>query len=137
MRRLVILALVVVVAWSSDLRGTTVSLAANGGVTQPHALLEGSPAIDAGSTTCPPPATDQRGVIRPENLICDIGAYERRPNEALGGVAELPEVATTPLEAAGSSGSSAGVLAGIAAAAAAGVVALGGAAWYARRRWAK
>jgi CSLREA domain-containing protein len=33
----------------------------NGGPTETHALLEGSPAIDAGSPDCPPPATDQRG----------------------------------------------------------------------------
>ncbi len=53
----------------------------------------------------------------------------------VGGVAELPDVAETPLEAADSSGLSAGVAAGIVAAAAAGVLALGGASWYARRRW--
>ena len=54
--------------------------------------------------------------------------------EPVGGVAELPEAAGSPLEAGGSSGSSPGVLAGIAAALAAGAVALGGAAWWARRR---
>ena len=53
----------------------------------------------------------------------------------VGGITELPEVEEAPLEAAGSSGTSVGVLAGIAAAAVAGVVALGGAAWYARRQW--
>ena len=52
----------------------------------------------------------------------------------VGGIAELPEVAGTPLETEGSSGPSAGVLAGVAAGTA-GVVGLGGAAWYARRRW--
>ena len=58
------------------------SLADNGGPTQTHALLAGSPAIDAGSSDCPPPATDQRGVSRPQdgdgdgNSICDIGAFE-------------------------------------------------------------
>jgi hypothetical protein len=40
-----------------------------------HALLPGSPAIDAGNpATCP--AIDQRGVIRPQGEACDIGAYE-------------------------------------------------------------
>lgn len=54
----------------------------------------------------------------------------------VGGIAELPEVAGTPLEAPGSSRStSAGLLASIAAAVAAGTVTLSGAAWYARRRW--
>ena len=45
----------------------------NGGATETHALLPGSPAIDAGDPgTCP--TTDQRGVARSGG--CDIGAYE-------------------------------------------------------------
>jgi len=51
------------------------SLQNNGGFTQTLALLPGSPAIDAGNDTfCP--ATDQRGVTRPQGSHCDIGAYE-------------------------------------------------------------
>ena len=47
----------------------------NGGPTQTHALLAGSPAIDAALlANCP--ATDQRGVSRPQGAGCDIGAYE-------------------------------------------------------------
>lgn len=50
----------------------------NGGTTATHALLPGSPAIDAGTNQgCP--ATDQRGVVRPLGVACDIGAYERFP----------------------------------------------------------
>jgi hypothetical protein len=52
-------------------------LANNGGETQTHALLPGSPAIDAGGTSangCP--ATDQRGFPRPQGAACDIGAFE-------------------------------------------------------------
>jgi predicted outer membrane repeat protein len=50
-------------------------LADNGGPTWTHALLKGSPAINAGTNEgCP--ATDQRGVIRPRLGACDIGAYE-------------------------------------------------------------
>jgi CSLREA domain-containing protein len=50
-------------------------LALNGGHTPTHALLAGSPAIEAGSNDgCP--ATDQRGTNRPRGLFCDIGAYE-------------------------------------------------------------
>ena len=50
-------------------------LADNGGPTDTMALLAGSPAIDAGTNTgCP--ATDQRGVARPQGSACDIGAYE-------------------------------------------------------------
>jgi acetyltransferase-like isoleucine patch superfamily enzyme len=52
------------------------SLAANGGPTQTHALVTGSPAIDAAGLDCPPPATDQRGVLRPQDVACDIGAFE-------------------------------------------------------------
>ena len=51
-------------------------LQGNGGPTFTHALLAGSPAIDAGSPDCPPPDTDQRGVPRPQGAACDIGAYE-------------------------------------------------------------
>jgi CSLREA domain-containing protein len=47
----------------------------NGGPTLTEALLSGSQAIDAGDNSlCPP--TDQRGVSRPQNGVCDIGAYE-------------------------------------------------------------
>ena len=46
----------------------------NGGTTKTHALLAGSPAIDAVVGTCPPPAADQRGL--PRSGACDIGAFE-------------------------------------------------------------
>jgi hypothetical protein len=47
-----------------------------GGRTQTMGLLSGSPAIDAviGNANCP--ATDQRGVARPQGTWCDIGAFE-------------------------------------------------------------
>lgn len=54
--------------------------------------------------------------------------------EEVGGVAELPEAAGAPLQATGSSGGNAGLIAGLIAAVVAGAVALGGAAWYVRRR---
>jgi hypothetical protein len=47
----------------------------NGGPTPTHALLSGSPAINhADNIGCP--ATDQRGISRPQAGVCDIGAYE-------------------------------------------------------------
>jgi hypothetical protein len=52
-------------------------LANNGGPTRTHALLPGSPALDKGDGTCA--ATDQRGVLRPQNGRCDIGAFEKGP----------------------------------------------------------
>ena len=66
-------------------------LANNGGPTQTHALLAGSPALDAGSnfvvgsdpTACL--STDQRGVERPQEgdgdspTLCDVGAFELEP----------------------------------------------------------
>ncbi len=48
----------------------------NGGPTITHALVQGSPAIDAAGPDCPPPDTDQRGVARPQGTACDIGAFE-------------------------------------------------------------
>jgi predicted outer membrane repeat protein len=48
----------------------------NGGYGPTHALLEGSPAINA--VTCSGGA-DQRGVKRPSGAACDLGAYERAP----------------------------------------------------------
>ena len=52
----------------------------NGGPTQTHALLPGSPAIDTGnnSVCSQPPVSgvDQRGVGRPVGSTCDRGAYE-------------------------------------------------------------
>ena len=63
-------------------------LANNGGPTQTHALLPGSPAIDAGDiVSCndnsgAPISTDQRGLPRPAfggaSLRCDLGAFERQ-----------------------------------------------------------
>ncbi len=50
------------------------TLADNGGPTRTHALVSGSPAIDAVVGTCP--TTDQRGLPRPVGNACDIGAFE-------------------------------------------------------------
>ncbi|MFC1464965.1 MAG: choice-of-anchor Q domain-containing protein [Candidatus Brachytrichaceae bacterium NZ_4S206] len=47
----------------------------NGGPTPTHALLPGSPAVNAG-TNAGCPSTDQRGVSRPQGPSCDIGAVE-------------------------------------------------------------
>jgi uncharacterized repeat protein (TIGR01451 family) len=47
----------------------------NGGPVLTDAELAGSPAIDAGTNTgCP--ATDARGVTRPQGASCDMGAFE-------------------------------------------------------------
>lgn len=52
------------------------SLAANGGPTKTHALVSGSPAVNAVGSGCPPPSTDQRGTKRPQGAACDVGSYE-------------------------------------------------------------
>lgn len=54
----------------------------NGGFSPTHALFPGSPGIDAGNPD--PPGTsvtscdvvDQRGMLRPQRVACDMGAYE-------------------------------------------------------------
>ncbi|MFI5181662.1 MAG: choice-of-anchor Q domain-containing protein [Thermoanaerobaculia bacterium] len=53
-------------------------LASNGGPTQTMALYTGSPAIDGVTYNSPngAPATDQRGVARPQGARYDIGAFE-------------------------------------------------------------
>jgi uncharacterized repeat protein (TIGR01451 family) len=58
-----------------------------GGPTQTMALLPGSPAIDAGSSTVPSglPPTDQRGYARTINGQVDIGAVEYQYDLGLGG----------------------------------------------------
>lgn len=54
----------------------------NGGETETHALLAGSPAIDNGNPATPGSgndacaATDERGFLRSFGLPCDVGAFE-------------------------------------------------------------
>ena len=68
---------------ASDLVGTRSNpvdpmlgaLGNNGGPTETHALLLGSPAIDTGGDN-PGLSTDQRGLTRPQGSASDIGAYE-------------------------------------------------------------
>ena len=48
----------------------------NDGLTQTHLPSIESPVVDAGSPSCPPPDTDQRGLTRPQGPRCDIGAVE-------------------------------------------------------------
>jgi hypothetical protein len=66
------------------------TLAFNGGFTQTHALVPGSPAVDAGGPDCldangDPLPTDQRGKLRivdgdgDGTAACDIGAFEFFP----------------------------------------------------------
>jgi hypothetical protein len=67
-------------------------LSNNGGVTQTHALLPGSPAIDVGDNTicaaAPISGIDQRGTTRPQDgdgdgtAHCDLGAVERMATPA-------------------------------------------------------
>ena len=62
-----------------DLENTSANLgplADNGGSTPTHALSPG-PGLNAiPNALCPDPATDQRGVSRPQSLSCDAGSYE-------------------------------------------------------------
>jgi len=63
----------------------------NGGPTFTHALLTGSPAINAADPNNFPP-TDQRGVIRPQGAGPDIGAFE------FGALIVVPEEGTIGTE---------------------------------------
>jgi len=65
-------------------------LADNGGATMTRALLEDSPAIDAGAPTqCP--LFDQRGELRPQGNACDVGAYESEGSAPVPTGTPLPE----------------------------------------------
>jgi hypothetical protein len=58
----------------------------NGGPTETRSIGLDSPALDGGANaSCP--ATDQRGVSRPQNGTCDIGAFERAFSADLGAFA--------------------------------------------------
>ena len=93
----------------SDLIGTALlpidpllgPLQSNGGWTQTHAPDSLSPAIDAAgsalSTWCSERDRDQRGVQRPQNPACDIGALERvAPLQLLINNADGAEVISVP-----------------------------------------
>jgi len=60
------------------------TLANNGGPTKTHALIPGSPAINAGSDSCVPTGitTDQHGFVRISGAAVDIGAFEFSQNQA-------------------------------------------------------
>ncbi|WP_318556644.1 fibronectin type III domain-containing protein [Geobacter anodireducens] len=60
-------------------------LADNGGTTRTMALLSGSPAIGAGNCSAGP-AADQRGMTRPQDATCDMGAFERGVPAAVAAV---------------------------------------------------
>ena len=64
----------------------------NGGPTRTHALLEGSPAIDA-AVGCPASGDDQRYYPRGTGALCDLGAYEA--SQSVSGPSEAVESATT------------------------------------------
>jgi Calx-beta domain len=51
----------------------------HGGTTRVFGIDGGSPAIDLVTNGCPPPATDQRGMSRPQMSNCDAGAFEWVP----------------------------------------------------------
>ncbi len=74
----------------------------NGGPTFTHGLLPGSPAWNAGNPAVPgsgPNAcrpTDQRGIARPVDARCDMGAFEGR----LPGVSSITRLNASPSSAA-------------------------------------
>jgi len=70
-------------------------LALNGSATMTHALLAGTPALDAGRISGAP-ATDQRGVTR--STIPDIGAFELGARNATPAFTSTPDVTQVTAE---------------------------------------
>ncbi len=75
-------------------------LASNGAPTMTHALLAGSSALNAGypgsgpGTACA--TTDQRGIARPQEGRCDVGAFEFQPPATIPPPAGNPPTPTAP-----------------------------------------
>ncbi len=65
-------------------------LANNGGFVPTHALLPGSPAIDAIPVANCTVTEDARGITRPQGSGCDIGAYEKELTQG-----DTPQTGTT------------------------------------------
>lgn len=78
------------------------ALNGNPALTETHALLDGSPAIDKTPDDEECPDTDQRHVTRPQGELCDIGAYEREL------VAPSPSPSPTPSQSQPPSGGGGG-----------------------------
>ena len=74
-------------------------LADNGGLTRTHALLAGSPALDAGDDAAAP-ATDQRGIARPQGAASDIGSFELQVATAIPAISAWGLLAMAALMAA-------------------------------------
>ncbi|MBA2546100.1 MAG: hypothetical protein H0V15_04390 [Solirubrobacterales bacterium] len=75
------------------------ALSQNGGPTPTVPLLAGGPAVDH-TSNCP--ATDQRGVARPQGAACDTGAFELVPplSPAVAAAGPTPAAGPTGLRAA-------------------------------------
>ncbi len=74
-------------------------LANNGGPTRTHALVPGSPAIDAGLNPIDL-ETDQRGMDRTVGTATDIGAFEAGPDSGYSLLAKSGTVVSTVADAA-------------------------------------
>jgi CSLREA domain-containing protein len=82
---------------AGDLRDTPAGIGPlqdNGGAVDTRALVAGSAGIDRGSGC---PATDARGVTRPQQGGCDIGAYEFAPPNVTTGNPERVGVTTASI----------------------------------------
>ncbi len=77
-------------------------LANNGGPTFTHALQANSPAIDKGGTGATCPATDQRGITRPQGTACDTGAFELEQTATTAPTPTATASATTTTTTTGS-----------------------------------
>ena len=100
-------------ATSSDIYNVApgvAALAPNGGSTQTAALTSTSPELDRGDPSTPGTggtscaAADQRGFLRPQNGLCDIGAFERSSSLSVTTITPHHAGNTSPAEAVLSGG---------------------------------
>jgi hypothetical protein len=73
------------------------TLADNGRPTFTHALVPGSPALDASPVDADCLPTDQRGVTRPQGSACDIGAFELEAGMKMVGIDLNPGTFPNPI----------------------------------------
>ncbi len=117
---------------------TPYDIAGPAGAQDRYPLMDPSLPADCGTTptptATPTPTPTPTPTATPTPTPTGTPTSTATPPPPVGGISVGPELGALPLETADSSGNYTGVLAGVSAAITAGAVALGGVAWFARRR---